>query len=177
MQDFRPAGDFKSVNKSAESLFRCGHVQNVQFVMAGDICFIKSKCLPEMRKDQVHCVPMALQKRSSDIISAECGCPVGHGPTGSCKHIGALSYTLADFARFKTSPRYQTWTDTLQQWNRPCARKVEPIPVDQLGDCQRDLLPSKTRAKGSQMVSPTITCLATRPSSYWIVEVQHFNHQ
>ena len=152
VQDFQPAGDFKSVNKSAENLFRCGHVQNVQFVTAGDICFIKSKCLPEMRKDRVYCVQMALQKSSSDIIGAECGCPAGHGPTGSCKHIGALSYALADFARFKTSPKYQTCTDTLQQWNRLRARKVEPIPVDQLGDRRRDLLPSKVRAKGSQMV-------------------------
>ena len=140
------------MNKSAENLFRCGHVQNIQSVTEGGICFIKSKCLPEMRKDRVYYVQMAVRNCSSDIISAECGCPAGHGPTGSCKHIGALSYALADFNRFKTSPEYQTCTDKLQQWNRPRARKVEPIPVDQLGDRRRELLPSKVRAKGSQMV-------------------------
>lgn len=66
--------------------------------------------------------------------------------------VGALSYALADFIRFRTSPEYQTCTDMLQQWNRPRSRKVEPIPVDQLGVRRRELLPSKVRAKGSQMV-------------------------
>ena len=35
--------------------------------------------------------------------------------------------------------------------NHPRARMVEPILVDQLRDCQPDLLPSKVWAKGSQM--------------------------
>lgn len=100
----------------------------------------------------MYCVQMALQSSSSDIISVECGCPAGCGPTGSCKHIGALLYALADYIRFRASPEYQTCTDTLQSWNRPRARKVEPIPVDQLGDHQRELLPSRVRAKGSQMI-------------------------
>ena len=117
-----------------------------------DVLYVKSKCLPEMRKDRVYCVQMALQHSSADIIGAECGCPAGCGPTGSYKHIGALSYALADFIRFRASPDYQTCTDILQQWNRPRARKVEPFPVHQLGDRRRELLPSKVCAKGSQMV-------------------------
>ena len=130
VKDSLPAGDFKSVNTSAENLFRCGHVQSIQLVAVNDILCVKSKCLPEMR---VYCVQMALQNSSFDIVSAECGCPAGCGPTGSCKHIGALSYALADYVRFRSSPDYQTCTDTLQSWNRPRACKVDPIPVDQLG--------------------------------------------
>ena len=84
---------------------------------------------------------MALQSSSSEIISAECGCLAGNGPIGCCKHIGALS-----------SLEHQTCTDTLQQWNCPRAHKVEPVPVNQLGDRRRQLLPSKVRAKGSQMI-------------------------
>ena len=86
---------------------------------------------------------MVLQHTSADIIGAECGCLAGRGSTGSCKHIGALSYALSDFNRFGVSPEYQTSTDILQQWNRPCARKVEPVPVHQLGDRRRDLLPTQ----------------------------------
>ena len=152
VKDSLPAGDFKSVNRSAENLFRCGHIQRIECVPEGDILYVRSNCLPEMRKDRVYCVKIALQSSSFDIIGAECGCPAGHGPNGSCKHIGALSYALADFIRFRASPDYQTCTDVLQQWNRPRSRRVEPIPVDQLGDRRRELLPSKIRAKGSKMV-------------------------
>ena len=95
---------------------------------------------------------LALQSSSCDIIGAECGCPAGQGSTGICKHIGALLYAFAEFFRFRTSPEYLTCTDTLQQWNHLRARKVEPIPVDQLGDRRCKLLPSKVRDKGSQMI-------------------------
>ena len=155
VKDFLPAGDFKSVNKSAENLFRCGHVQNIQSVSVNNILYIKSTCLPEMQEDCVYYVQMALESSSSDIIAAECGCLAGQRPNGSCKHIGALSYALADFIRFRTSPENQTCTDKLRLWNRPHARKVEPIPVDQLGDRHRELVPSKIRAKGSQMIYDT----------------------
>ena len=30
VKDSMPAGDFKSVNRSAENLFRCAHVQNIE---------------------------------------------------------------------------------------------------------------------------------------------------
>lgn len=56
VKDSLPAGDFKSVNKSAENLFRCGHVQSILSVAVDDVFYIKSKCLPEMRKDRVYCV-------------------------------------------------------------------------------------------------------------------------
>ena len=67
VKDFLPAGDFKTVNKFAENLFRSGHVQNIQSVSMNNN--IKSTCLPEMRKDCVYCVWMALESSSSDIIA------------------------------------------------------------------------------------------------------------
>ena len=84
VKDLLPAGDFKSVNKSAENLFRCGHVQNIESTAVDNILYFKSNCLPEMRKDRVYCVRLALQSSSYDIIGAECGCPAGQGSTGSC---------------------------------------------------------------------------------------------
>ena len=124
----------------------------IELVTVYDVLYVKSKCLPEMCKDRVYCVQMTLQNSSADIIGAECGCPAGRGPTGSCKHIGALSYVLADFIRFRASPDYQTCTYILKQWNHPRARKVEPVSVHQLGNHRSELLPSKVCAKGSQMV-------------------------
>ena len=78
------------MNRSAENLFKCGHVQNIQSARVDGILYLKSNCLPEKRKDQVYGVRMALQRKT------ECGRPAGHGPTGSCKNIAALSYALAD---------------------------------------------------------------------------------
>jgi hypothetical protein len=63
-----------------------------------------------------------------------------------------LSYALVDYFRFHSSPEIVTCTDKLQQWNQPRARKVEPIPVEKIGERRRNLLPSKFRSKGSQMV-------------------------
>ena len=58
---------------------------------------------------------------------------LGCGPCASCKHIGALSYALADFFGILTAQEVSTCTDRLQQWNQPRGRKVNPIPVDKLG--------------------------------------------
>ena len=102
LEDSLPSGDFKSISKSSENLFRCGHVQNIQVSKLDDCVYVKSQCLPEMRKDRVYCVRMRLSK-SLDILNAECGCPAGCGPCASCKHIGALSYALADFFHILTA--------------------------------------------------------------------------
>ena len=89
--DGLPAGDFKTINKSAENLFVCGHVQNIQVCATDNNLFIKAKCLLEMQKDRVYLLRVVLNVKSFKTF-AECGCPAGLGPQGSCKHIGALSY-------------------------------------------------------------------------------------
>ena len=61
--------------------------------------FMKAKWIPEMRNDRVYFVQMALTMDSFDVMNVQCGCPAGRGPHGSCKHIAALSYALADFCR------------------------------------------------------------------------------
>ena len=57
-EDALPAGDFKSVSKSANNLFRCGHIQAIEVATVDARAYIKSNCLPEMRKDRVYCVLM-----------------------------------------------------------------------------------------------------------------------
>ena len=151
VSDNLPAADFKSVNKSSEFLSRCGHIQSVEVCSSADYLYVKAICLPQMRKDKDYKVHMALRTDGYDIAHAQCECPAGIGPHGSCKHIAALSYTLADFCRRGELPEFLTCTDQLQQWNRPRGRRVEPIPVDQLGARRRELFPSK-RAAGSKAI-------------------------
>ena len=69
------------------------------------------------------------------VNSASCGCPAGMGPTGSCKHIGALCYAFANFCEMGSIPDYLTCTERLSTWNQPKGPKVTPIPVEEL--CSR----------------------------------------
>ena len=154
VNDCLPAADFKSVNKSAENLFWCGHVQSIQVCSTETHLYVRANCLPEMKKDGVYhvCMCMALTIGGYDLAHAECGCPAGKGPHGSCKHICALCYALSDFCRLVKLPEFRTCTDQLQQCNRPRGRCVDPIPVDQLVARRRELLPQKERAHGSRII-------------------------
>ena len=126
------AGDFKSINSAANNLFEGGHVQNIEIGESKHYIYIKSDCLSEMRKDRVYKILLSLHNSSYDIATACCGCPVGKGPTASCKHIGALCYALVSFCRLKALPDFVTPTERLQEWNRPRPRKAEAIPVIEL---------------------------------------------
>ncbi len=73
---------------------------------------------------------------------------------GSCKHIAALCYGVAEFCTLKYLPEYQTCTDRLQTWNQPRKKKVDPIPVDELGNRRRELLQMSSRSTSSVMFDP-----------------------
>lgn len=63
-----PAGNFKAINKSAEYLFFVGTFNlAIQYNLSKGFIYIKSNCLPEMRKDLVYNVCTGLEERSSDI--------------------------------------------------------------------------------------------------------------
>ena len=47
---------------------------------------IKGNCIPEMRKDWIYCLQVALSLNTFEKAFAKCGCPAGIGPQGSCKH-------------------------------------------------------------------------------------------
>ena len=84
--DGLPLGDFKSINSSAEKLFCCGHVQNIQVAQdTEDTFFLRADCVPEMKKDRLYKISMRLDRKTFDICGATCGCPAGKGPKGSCK--------------------------------------------------------------------------------------------
>ena len=71
--DGLPAGDFKSINKSAKYLFDCGHVQDIHIGSSTTKTLIKASCLPEMKKDRVYKILMSLDTTTWDILNADCG--------------------------------------------------------------------------------------------------------
>ena len=108
--DGMPVSDMKAINISAQNLFRCGHIEDIRVFFDKYMC-VRTKCLPEMRKDLVYKLLLFLDLESSDIVAAECGCPAGKGPCASCKHIGAMCFALEEFCRFGHLPEFLTCTD------------------------------------------------------------------
>ena len=93
-----------------------------------------------MKKDKMYKMMVSLCKGSWDINSALCGCPAGKGSSASCKHIGALCYALTKFCSLCQLREFVTCTDVLQQWNRPCPKKQDPIAVDKLKLRRQEIL-------------------------------------
>ena len=73
-----------------------------------NIIYIIAECLPEMRIDRLYIVKAAVKLENSEIVFAECGCPAGMGPKGSCEDIAALAYALVDFCHCNNLPEYCT---------------------------------------------------------------------
>ena len=96
-----PVSDMKGMNDSAMNLYRCGHIQQILvcYSMNQKELHIKANCIPEMSKDRIYHLLLSLGLPSFDIISAECRCPAGKGPTASCKHLGGLCFALEEFSR------------------------------------------------------------------------------
>ena len=51
--DGNPASDVKAMNKSALSLFQCGHILDIMVYRDKGSLYFKAKCMPEMRKDSL----------------------------------------------------------------------------------------------------------------------------
>ena len=103
-----------SINNSGENLFICGHIQAMEVCRTDKCMYMKENCIPEIRKDRVYLLRMAIQCNGYDIEHAECGCSAGRGPHGGCKDIAAL-FALVDFCRHGVLPEFLTCMDKLQQ--------------------------------------------------------------
>ena len=78
------------MNEKAKRLYECGHIQSVMVRVLNSQYWFRADCLPEMKKDVIYKVILAISKKSYDIEIAKCGCKAGKGPKASCKHVGAL---------------------------------------------------------------------------------------
>jgi len=88
-----------------------------------------------------------LDTESTEICSAQCGCPAGRGPGASCKHVAALCYAIANFCSCGRLPGFLTCTERLQEWNKPRGKRVEAIPVEEFGSRKQRLLGQSSNNK------------------------------
>ena len=92
------------------------------------------------RDEKGSCVQAVKTDINYDILTAGCGCPCGKGSTASRKHIGALCYVFQSFCDKGNMPEFLTCTQKLQEWNKPCARKVDQIAVEDIRSHQKVIM-------------------------------------
>ena len=85
-----------------------------------------------MKKIKYTKLSLVYVKQFCDILLGACGCPGGSGPVASCKHMATLYYAFCSFCELGVLPDFITCTDRLSEWNKPCSKKVDPIPVSDL---------------------------------------------
>ena len=153
VSDGLPAGDFKAINSKAKGLYDCGHIQNIEVSLTAERVWVRSDCIPEMKKNNIYKTIVSLSDVSYEIISAECGCKAGKGPKASCKHIGTSCYALVEFCKSGQIPEFLTCTDKLQQWNKPRPKKVEIYQLMSLMLEEKAFLGKKSRPLNWQNIT------------------------
>lgn len=127
--------DWKNFNVGGYKLFKEGHIQKIYGCLCGQSVQIKATCLPEMKKDRTYSLLLTIDKVTVDITTAQCTCPAGKGPVGSCKHIAALCFALEDFVKLREIILEQgkdACTSLLQKWNQPRKKRLDSKKVEDI---------------------------------------------
>ena len=133
--DCMRAEDWKSFKAGGYKLFKEGHVQNILVNREEAKFEVKCRCLPEMKKDRVYNITVTISTETSNVDLAECSCPAGRGPHGSCKHIAATLFALENFHTFYEEAKTEdeiSCTSKLQQWNQPRKRRLDSQPSNDI---------------------------------------------
>lgn len=126
--------DWKSLNNHGYKLFKEGHIQQVHVSSSSKVA-VKAICLPEMKKDRTYSLQLSIDKSTVNICAAECSCPAGKGPIGSCKHLAALCFAIEDFVKMRNIALEQgeeSCTSFLQRWNQPQKRRLDSKTVEDI---------------------------------------------
>ena len=78
---------------------------------------------------------MTTDKATVDVSSAQCTCPAGKGPFGSCKHIAALCFALEDFVKMREiilEQGEEACTSVLQSWNQLRKKRLESKKIEDI---------------------------------------------
>lgn len=127
---------------NAYKLHCSGHMHGIVMAPLGDgLFFIKGKCVPETKQSCSPYCPWILLEEAGHVVSAECTCIAADG---SCKHVIALLFGLADHVVTMEDRTTIGVTDAAAYWDKP--RKVSrPVVAHEL-DIRSDMhTPDKAR--------------------------------
>ena len=131
--DNLPSSDVKSLSVNAYRMSEAGHIQQLRIASDKEFIYLHAICKPEYSKQKTYKIDLVQHKDTNHIHEANCVCPAGKGPHGSCKHIATLCYALDTFCKTGEIPDYVTCTDREQVWNRPPKpKKIKPVPAQEL---------------------------------------------
>ena len=134
-KDCMRAEDWKNFKGGGFKLFKEGHVQNIMINRQGAVFGVKCRCLPEMKKDKFYNINLDISMDNSSVMQAECSCPAGKGPHGSCKHIAAVLFAIDNFyACYEEAKKEDevTCTSKLQTWNQPRKRRLDSKAANEI---------------------------------------------
>ena len=135
-EDNMRAEDWKSFKSGGFKLFKEGHVHNIMVHRQGIIFGVNCRCLPEMKKDRVYKINVEISTETSSVHLAECSCPAGKGPHGSCKHIAATLFALENFYTIfhcqEAEGESLSCTSKLQMWNQPRKKRLDSKPASDI---------------------------------------------
>ena len=83
-------------------------------------------------QNKTYSIRIAINNSNADIVHAQYGCVAGRGPTGSCKHTGAMCYALVDFCCISQPRDHVSCTSRLQTWNQPRKRTLDTADVGEI---------------------------------------------
>lgn len=88
-----------------------------------------------MKKDHEYSATVILQQEPASVLEANCICPAGKGPWGSCKHLAPLCYCLENFVKMRSTAiqlNEASCTSVLQKWNHPRKKRLDSKMVEDI---------------------------------------------
>ena len=88
-------------------------------IIAAFIGNFETKVKASMTRNKTYRAKVRLKKNTAEVDGAYCNFKAGS--TGYCKHVGAVLYTILDFADsgFEEIPPNKSCTEKPQEWHKP----------------------------------------------------------
>lgn len=158
-------------NLKGFNLFKSGHVLSIKCQKLNDHCYVKSQVLPSMKKSKAYSCFIVMDALGQ-VVKAYDGCPAGID--GRCNHVAATLFALEQCFKFQAGG-----TDTISctskpcQWNIPCKRKIDNVPISHCKFVKREHGKTKIEKESppsetthSQVASAKHDVLNTRLCNY-----------
>ena len=90
---------------------------------SNNIVYYKAHCEPEIKSIVPYQMKLGVEvvggrggdaKSVTQVVYAECSCPVGEAPRASCKHLAAFLYAMEEFSQLGYTRDCVTCTNELR---------------------------------------------------------------
>jgi len=129
--DKKSTNDIKALKKG--KLVAEDSVAALSWYSDQNYSYISGVVNASMKKKVSYSVKVVLEQ-SGEVRNSHCECPGGIGPHGTCKHIVACLFVLADFRSTGVLKVTKSCTETLQSFHRPKQlHSGSPVKAENLG--------------------------------------------